>query len=83
MREVERIDTIAFIAIVIVGTLLFYAWFIFPLFGIQQGRTPPYCQYGDINGDGRIEPAETLKYTPTFWWQLERADVNNLSLIHI
>jgi len=62
----------ALIAVLITAIILFV---VFPE-PRTKATTPPYCQYGDITGDGQVTLAD-LYFPPQTWYQLERADVDN------
>jgi len=75
----EKIDKLAIIFLAIVGFLAFVTFILYPLiplfFGLE-GREPPYCEYGDVDGNGVIDRMDF--FAPTLTWDAkERADVDN------
>ena len=75
----ERIDKLGIIFLAIVGFLAFVTFILYPLiplfFGLE-GREPPYCEYGDVNGDGLVARND-ITYEPKTWDEIERGDVDN------
>jgi len=75
----ERIDKLGIIFLAIMVFLAFVTFILYPLiplfFGLE-GREPPYCQYGDVDGNGIVDKMDF--YAPVLTWDAkERADVDN------
>jgi len=74
MEKIEIIGLLGLIcSLFALFMIIFLPIFLIPLTGNLE---PPYCQYGDINGDGFVTNEDL--WTPALTWsQKERADVNN------
>ena len=47
-------------------------------FGVKGPLRPPYCEYGDVDGDGKITLADAFYPFDDLTWDIkERGDVNN------
>lgn len=74
--------TTKLILTVLVVVFLIYALYsVYTHLGILKSM-PPYCQYGDIDGDGIVDRDDYMLYPPNAtltmaWYQKERADVDN------
>ena len=76
IRDDEKwFNILALYALIAVLITVFILFVVFPE-PRTKGLSPPYCQYGDINGDGQVTVAD-LYTIPQTWYQIERADVNN------
>jgi len=73
-KENIRLVILICVAMAIIVSL-FAVIFMLQMVGIQAS-SPPYCQYGDIDGDGVIDKDEYL-LTPRTWYEKERGDVDN------